>query len=120
MDFDQAILAHSAWKRKLRLYLSKADHSLTVADVAADDRCQLGEWIAGEGRKYSGLPDFANLSTQHTRFHKAAADILNKAGRGQEVSDELVPGSNSEFSKASASIVRAIIEMKKKLSVAGE
>ncbi|HEX9110728.1 MAG TPA: CZB domain-containing protein [Terriglobales bacterium] len=115
MDFDEAIFAHSDWKRKLRLYLSKVDHSLTVADVAAaDDRCKLGEWIAGEGRKYSALPEFATLSTQHTRFHKAAADIVEKADRGQDVSGELVPASNSEFSRASTSVVRAIIEMKKR------
>lgn len=114
MDFDEAISAHSDWKRKLRLYLSKEDHSLTVADVAADDRCKLGEWIAGEGRKYSAWPEFATLSTQHTRFHKAAAEIVEKADCGQDVSGDLVPASNSEFSKASTSVVRAIIEMKKR------
>ena len=114
MDFDEAIFVHSDWKRKLRSYLSKVDHSLTVADVAADDRCKLGEWIAGEGRKYSALPEFATLSIQHTRFHKAAAGIVEKADRGQDISGELIPGSNSEFSKASASVVRAIVEMKKR------
>ncbi len=115
MDFDEAISAHSAWKRKLRLYLSKPDHSLAVADVAADDRCKLGEWIAGDGRKYSSLPEFATLSTGHTRFHEAAADIVSRADRGEDVSEELVPGSNSEFSQATARVIRALIDMKKKV-----
>ena len=97
------------------MYLSKVDHSLTVADVAADDKCKLGEWIAGKGRKYSALPEFTTLSTQHTRFHKAAAGIVDKAERGQDVSGELVPGSNSEFSKASTRVVRAIIEMQERV-----
>jgi Chemoreceptor zinc-binding domain len=115
VDFDEAISAHSSWKRKLRLYLSKPDHSLTVADVAADDRCKLGEWIAGDGRKYSSLPEFAILRDQHTRFHKAAQDIVSRADRGENISEELVPGSNSEFSQATATVIRALIDMKKKV-----
>lgn len=115
MDFDEAISVHSAWKHKLKLYLSRPDHSLKAASVAVNDRCKLGEWIVGEGRKYSTLPEFTTLSAQHTRFHKAAADIVRKADRGQDVSGELVPGSNSEFSQATASVVRALIEMKKKV-----
>jgi len=116
MDFDEAISAHSAWKRTLKLYLSKPDHSLAAADVALDDRCKLGEWIAGDGRKYSALPEFATLRAQHTRFHQAAGSIVSRADRGEDISGELVPGSNSEFSQATAQVIRALIDMKKKVS----
>jgi len=119
MNFDDAVAAHSEWKRKLNSYLQKPDHSLNAAEVAADDRCVLGQWIKGEGRTYSSAPEFAKLTTEHTRFHKAAADIVNKVDRGQDVSAELVLGGGSEFGRASSAVVLAIIDMKKKYEVKG-
>lgn len=119
MNFDDAVAAHSEWKRKLNAYVQKPDHSLKAAEVGADNRCVLGRWLEGEARKYSAFPEFAKLTTEHTRFHKAAEDIVNKADRGQDVSAALVLGGGSEFGRASSAVVLAIIDMKRKFEVKG-
>ena len=114
MNFDEAVAAHSDWKRKLRSYIQKPDHSLKVIEVGAHDRCKLGQWIAGEGRKYASLQEYAKLQAEHTRFHKAAAEVIERADRGQNVAQEVTLGANSEFGKASGAVVMALMEMKRK------
>ena len=114
MNFDDAIAAHSQWKRKLRAYLAKPDRSLKASDAAANDKCELGKWLAGEGRKYSMMPEFAKLVAEHTRFHKAAAGVITRADGGQDTSGEIALGANSEFGQASTNVVLALVEMKAK------
>ena len=114
MNFDDAVAAHSEWKRKLNSYVQNPDYSLNAAEVAADDRCVLGQWLKGEAQKYSALPEFAKLRAEHTRFHKAAADIVSRVDRGQDVSPDLAIGGGSEFGRASSAVVLAIVGMKKK------
>jgi methyl-accepting chemotaxis protein len=76
----------------------------------------LGQWIYGEGGKYSSLPEYARLKYEHARFHSVAAEVVKKANSGESVSAEMAPCSNSAFSTASAAIVNAIIALKKRLS----
>lgn len=114
MNFSEAIAVHSQWKTKLSSYLAHPDHSLNPREVALSDKCALGQWIAGEGHKYAKLPEFAKLTEEHARFHKAAADIIIKADRGQNVSGEVALGAHSEFGDASTGVVKAIMEMERK------
>ena len=113
MDFDAALLAHSAWKRKLKAYLENPDGSLKPEEVVLDNQCQLGEWIAGEGHKYACAPVFRTLTAEHARFHKAAAELVRKANVGENVNAEMALVAGSEFSKAAAGVVNAIVEIKK-------
>jgi hypothetical protein len=116
MDFDQAISAHSKWKAKLRSYLAKPDRSLSASEVAQDDKCELGKWIFGEGAKYSGLPEFQTLRSEHARFHKAAAGVIHKAESGQSVAEETALGAKSEFTSATTAVVTALVAMKAKVA----
>jgi chemoreceptor zinc-binding protein len=115
MDFDQAIAAHSAWKRKLSEYLSSPNGSLRAAEAGADNRCELGKWIYGEGSTYSALPTFATLKHEHARFHKAVGAVIKKVDSGQPATAESELGSKSELSRASSAVVLAITTMKKQL-----
>lgn len=115
MDFDDAIKAHSAWKMKLAAYLRKPDGSLKSVDVQVDHKCTLGQWIYGEGAKFANLPEFAELKKEHARFHKAAAEIIDKADSGADTSEDTALGSKSEFGSASSKVVTAIMSMKKKM-----
>jgi len=45
MNFDNAIIAHTAWKSKLKGYLQKKDGSLNPDDIQSDKKCDLGQWI---------------------------------------------------------------------------
>ena len=112
MNFDQAIAAHSKWKAKLRSYIASPDGSLSAPEIALDNRCELGKWVAGEGAKYSSLSEFKSLRSQHARFHKAAAEIVRKADSGQNIAEEVALGAKSEFSSASADVVSAIMSLK--------
>jgi hypothetical protein len=114
MSFDDAVVSHSEWKRKLYDYGMNPDHSLTSAEVAANDRCKLGKWIRGEGRRYSGYPEFAKLIAEHTCFHKAAAEIVSRADSGEDVRGEFALGVGSEFSLSSSAVVLALMDMKRR------
>jgi hypothetical protein len=113
MNFDEAVIAHSEWKRKLHAYLEKPDHSLNATDVAANNKCNLGKWLAGEGLKFASLPGFPKLVDEHTRFHKAAADVIRKADSGQNVTSDVALGAQSEFGRASGAVVLALMDLKK-------
>jgi methyl-accepting chemotaxis protein len=114
MNFDDAIKAHADWKTKLRQYLQHPDHSLKSAEVGVDSKCALGQWIYGEGKKYSSLPEFSKLKSEHQRFHKAAGAVITKADSGVNQAEEVALGSKSEYSAASSSVVSAIMAMKAK------
>lgn len=46
MNFDEAIRAHSDWKMKFNIYLSKPDGSINPQDLANDNLCALGKWLS--------------------------------------------------------------------------
>jgi methyl-accepting chemotaxis protein len=114
MTFDDAVNCHSEWKRRLQAYVSNPDQSINVDDVGSNNKCKLGRWIRGEGRKYAGFPEFAKLIVEHTRFHKAAADIVRRAHGGQDVGFEFALGVGREFSLASSAVVLAIMDLKRR------
>jgi chemoreceptor zinc-binding protein len=115
MDFDQAIAAHAAWKGKLSQYLANPDKSLQPSEIAADNRCELGKWIAGEGKKYEKIREYDTVKMSHTQFHKVAAEIVQRANAGKAVSADVVLGAKSEFASASSAVVRAVMALKSRV-----
>ena len=115
MNFDEAILAHSDWKRKIKSYLQKPDRSLQPAEVGADNKCKLGQWITGEERKYAAVPEFTRLVTEHARFHRAAGELVRRANHGEKVDSEVAVGASSEFAKATSNVIASLLEMKSKV-----
>ena|ERR1035437_5608898 len=115
MDFDGAIRAHSEWKMKLSAYIRNPDGSLKAADICPDNKCALGEWIYGEGSKYSHMPEYAALKTEHEKFHKEASEVVKKSDAGQNVTDEIALGGRSGFAIASTKVVTTIMAMKRKV-----
>jgi methyl-accepting chemotaxis protein len=95
MNFDDAIASHVEWKAKLKKYLKQPDHSLKSADVAVDNKCALGQWIYGEGKKFASLRKFSELQSEHQRFHKSAAAVITKADAGKDENEEVALGSKS-------------------------
>jgi hypothetical protein len=114
MNLDDAIQTHAAWKIKLTGYLRKCDGSLNPAEVGADNRCALGQWLYGEGKQFASLAEYRTVVTEHARFHRAAAAIVEKANEGQNVSADAALGADSEYAAASKAAVKAITELKRK------
>jgi hypothetical protein len=115
VNLDEAIQAHAAWKIKLAVYLKKPDGSLKPAEIGADSRCPLGQWLHGDAAKYSSLPEYQTLMTEHARFHKTAANIAEQANGGRQLNSDEVLGSGSEFATTSLSVVKAIKNLQNKL-----
>ena len=114
MNFDEALKAHAAWKIKLSSYLRKPDGTLKANEIECDNKCALGQWIYGEGSKHSSLSEYVILKDEHSKFHKAAADVVRKADTGKDTSEETSLGAKSPFSTASGKVVSAIMAMKRK------
>jgi hypothetical protein len=87
--------------------------------MALDDRCELGKWIASEGKQFANLPEYSTLKSEHTQFHKAAAAVVRRADAGQKVTEDMALGGKSEFATASAAVVRSIIALKSKVMTVG-
>jgi hypothetical protein len=113
VDVNKAVIAHRAWKEKLATYIAHPDHSLNSVEAGANDRCELGQWIKKEAGKFAGNAEFIKLNGEHTRFHRAAADVIRRADT-EHVGEEIALGAKSEFGAASAAVVSAIMAMKDK------
>lgn len=114
MNFDEAIHSHSEWKNKLRKYLQNPDKSLSAASIEPDNSCSLGQWIHGDGEKFSTDAVFQELVHKHQTFHRAAADLVRRADRGEKVSVEAELGAKSAFSDSSQRVIQLIMELKRK------
>jgi chemoreceptor zinc-binding protein len=108
IDYDNAIAAHSAWKRKLTAYLQKPDGSLKVSEVAADNKCVLGQWIYGEGLQWAKLPAYIELRNEHSRFHKVVGDIVNKITAGNKDAASAMLGSKGDYAQTTTRVILAI------------
>lgn len=115
MDLDEAVKAHSNWKMKLSTYLKSVDGSLRSAEVRADNRCALGQWLHGEGRSHAASPEYRALLEKHAHFHQAAARVVDMANAGKAVQGETALRSDSEFGHASRDVVAAIMAMQRKV-----
>lgn len=113
MNLDDAIVAHSAWKQKLALYIAKPDKSIDVAKLEKDDQCELGKWILTEAANYASEPAFQQLQKEHASFHKAAAAVVRRADSGEKVGQEVALGGKSAYAEASSKVVSAIVSMKR-------
>jgi len=114
IDFDRAIAAHGEWKRKLATYLQQPNASLKIAEVGADNKCALGQWIYGDGSHYSSMPEYSQLKSAHAQFHTAAAQVVSKADSGQSLIEDDVLGAKSEFARSSTRVILAIKAMRQK------
>ncbi len=112
MNFDAAIVAHTSWKNKFKSYFEHNDISLDNDEIESDQKCTLGQWIYSEGQKWNSSASFAMLRTRHAEFHRAAANLLRKVAAGESVDEELCVGSRSEFSKCTADVVKALVQMR--------
>ncbi len=112
MNFDEAIHVHAAWKIVLSTYLRSVDGTLTAAETRVDNRCALGRWLYGEGKKYSSTAEYQILMAEHARFHQAAAEVVDRANSGQDADANRFLHSDSEYETASRNVVKAIMDLK--------
>jgi methyl-accepting chemotaxis protein len=116
MNLDDAIGAHSQWKIKLRMAISKHE-TLDAATIGKDNCCELGKWLYGEGRGlYSAKPQFAILMEKHKAFHSEASKVATAINaKKYEDADKMISGS-SPFGAASSEVATSISNLKKAIT----
>lgn len=113
MDFDEAIRAHSDWKLKLQRYIKGMGDPVDVDKLSKDNVCILGCWLYGDGQKHKNHTEFQDLITAHREFHLAAADIVKRKDKGENVKEEIVLGAKSAFSQTSERVVSLLMNLKR-------
>lgn len=110
MNFNDALVAHTNWKNRIKSFIDHQEPLDAIA-VAKDNNCDLGKWIYGEGAKYSSLPEFQVVKTKHAQFHQTAAETIRKASGLPKDEALALLGFGSAYSSASAGCVHAISEL---------
>jgi hypothetical protein len=110
IDIKEAIDAHVRWRQRLEDYISGSG-SLGAGDAADDDRCDLGQWLHGEGQnRYGHLALFEDLKTAHTQLHERVGTILGRLRAGQR--DEALADLRSvEYSRATARVKNLLAKL---------
>lgn len=113
-QFDNAIAAHKVWFRHLEFFLDGIELDRVELDLIGDPQaCSLGQWLAGIGRKYAGLPDFARLEEAHRQFHIAGARIIECVRDNRsEAAQSLL---KNQMSDLSSEIVHLLEALKKEV-----
>lgn len=111
MDFNLAIDAHVEWVAKLAYSIANSDKCGDLCNASDDRNCELGEWLYGDGQKFSRLPEYATLVAIHARFHREAGAIQRAASEGRVVSSDMAIGSGSNFDKMSLAVICALVKM---------
>jgi methyl-accepting chemotaxis protein len=78
-DFDKAGQAHVDWKHRLRAFIEGRGEALDAAVVSCDDRCALGQWIYGPGKRFDPYREHESLRAAHAQFHQCAGQVARLA-----------------------------------------
>ncbi len=118
MNLDTAIQAHAQWKMKLRSAISRCE-TVDAATISADNCCELGRWMHGEGRARLGRsPVFAECLTLHAAFHREAGRVAMAInGRRYDEADAML-ASGTPYSEASSAVGAALIRLKREVVAA--
>lgn len=79
LDFQKWIGAHRNWRQRLIAYIDgSGTETLDEVVVCRDDRCELGQWLHGNGQRfYAGENIFQRLVNDHAAFHQAAGKVIS-------------------------------------------
>jgi len=117
MDFnaDQMILAHSRWKTRLKAAIEKKE-PIESRLAGRDDQCELGKWLANEGKKYAHLSEYVTLKRLHAKFHSTIPEVVAQARISPAHALELLSSSGA-FGRASADCINAIVALRQSTTV---
>lgn len=114
MNFNDALVAHTNWKNRIKHSINSGEQ-LDATSVAKDNACELGQWIHGEGTKFTSLPEFQAVKAKHMEFHQTAAETIRQASDLPKDQALALVGFGSAYSTASAGCVNAIAALKAKV-----
>lgn len=114
MNFDEAITAHSQWKMRLQAVINGTSRELLdPAVVGLDNKCPLGQWIHGEAKQFSALPEYSKLVEEHAHLHRCTADVLRMVISGHQDKARAALETDGVFINASIATINAIRHLRK-------
>lgn len=120
INLYDAVLAHSAWKKRLFEYLEgQSKEDLQPAKICVDYLCVLGKWIHSDGKAHFGdQPEFVKLVEEHAKFHVHAASVVDAHLSGKtDLAMDILTGSFEEQSRKTVKCLtklNAVVEAAKK------
>jgi hypothetical protein len=102
----KAVSAHVMWTAKLKAAIQSGDSSRSLAEVEADDRCELGQWLKSPiSPELHNSPHYAKTLELHHQFHRVAGRILSLAINGKSTEALKAMEADGDITTASASLV---------------
>ncbi len=112
MTLDKAVNAHRQWKTTLQAAAANRE-TLDVETIQRDDCCDLGKWLASDGRRlYGHRPEFTNLVNKHSAFHSIAGVVAAFINDGVQDAARSHLRGGSQFAFASTEVSVAITLLK--------
>ncbi len=112
ITLEKAVHAHRQWKATLQAAAANQE-TLDVETIQRDDCCDLGKWLAADGRRlYGSRPEFTNLVNKHSAFHSIAgvvAKFINE-GATDAARSHLRGGSQFAFASTEVSVAIALLK----------
>jgi hypothetical protein len=116
INMYDAMLVHSAWKKRLNEYLDgSSKEELQPGNIRVDHLCVLGKWIHSDGRsRFGHHPEYSKLVEEHAKFHQHAAQVVEAHQIGDtNLAQEILKGSFEEQSRRTVTCLtklNAIVE----------
>jgi methyl-accepting chemotaxis protein len=112
MDLAYAVRAHVEWRIKFRTAISKQE-PMDIAAIAADDRCPLGKWLHGEGKREFGKLIAHSVCVQkHAAFHVEAGKVAQAIDSKKYAEAEAMLALETPYQAASLAVSVAINELR--------
>lgn len=113
MDLEKAIAKHAEWKLRFRAAIRNGE-TLDVGTIMADDCCDLGRWLHGDGKVTYGLhPTYSTCVGKHAEFHSEAAKIAKAINAKAYTEAERLMGADSRFKQVSSELVDLLYALMK-------
>lgn len=115
---NEALQAHV--RRRSSYILTIRERSQLDAERAArTDRCLLGKWLLGPGRRYGGMTAVQELAAAHVAFHEQSGVIAQAINGGRyDEARVTLQSTRSGFNRASHEMITLLVRLKKELAPA--
>lgn len=117
MHYWSPFRAHAEWMAELREFIY-GNGEMDPEYVARDDRCELGQWLYGEGMRYSHLEEYDHAVQLHAALHRHAAHVVNlvRTGRRTEAMAHVETG--GKLRKMSAALIKSFARLNRRITPA--
>jgi len=117
MNLDNAVQTHALWKTKLRTAIAKHEQ-LDLATLSRDDRCELGQWLHGEGKSsYGRLTSHADCVHKHVIFHSEVTKVARAVNAKQFDAAESMLNAGTPYAKASSALSVSFLQLRKEAGI---